>query len=83
MLNWKACCIGAAARLPCHMTDDAPTRRADEVINSQTEDVVARVKEITDGKGAYSALDPVAGETTSQASPRRIDTPPTCTAVAR
>jgi NADPH:quinone reductase-like Zn-dependent oxidoreductase len=38
---------------------------ADEVINSQTEDVVARVKEITGGKGAYSALDPVAGYTTS------------------
>ena len=35
------------------------------MINSQTEDVVARVKEITDGKGAYAALDPVAGYNTS------------------
>jgi hypothetical protein len=43
-------------------------RRADEVINSQTEDVVARVKEITGGQGAYSALDPVAGYTTSDVS---------------
>lgn len=37
---------------------------ADEVIDSSTEDVVARVKKITGGKGAYSALDAVAGSST-------------------
>lgn len=37
---------------------------ADEVINSSKEDVVARVKEITGGKGAYGALDAVAGKNT-------------------
>lgn len=37
---------------------------ADEVIDSSNEDVIARVKEITDGEGAYSALDAVAGSST-------------------
>ncbi|CAM6102779.1 unnamed protein product [Calypogeia fissa] len=37
---------------------------ADEVINSSTEDIVARVREFTGGKLAYGALDPVAGATT-------------------
>ena len=37
---------------------------ADEVINSTDEDVVARVKEITAGKGAWGGLDAVAGTTT-------------------
>ena len=45
-----------------------PQRRADEVVNSQSEDMVERVKEITGGESAYSALDPVAGHTTSQGS---------------
>mmetsp|Transcript_1051 Transcript_1051/g.3213 ORF Transcript_1051/g.3213 Transcript_1051/m.3213 type:complete len:338 (+) Transcript_1051:236-1249(+) len=39
---------------------------ADEIINSSKEDLVARVKEITGGEGAYAALDPVAGITTGQ-----------------
>jgi NADPH:quinone reductase-like Zn-dependent oxidoreductase len=38
---------------------------ADHVINQKEEDVVQRVMEITDGKGAYAALDPVAGDFTS------------------
>lgn len=37
---------------------------ADEVICSKDEDVVARVKEITGGKGAYAGLDCVGGEAT-------------------
>jgi NADPH:quinone reductase-like Zn-dependent oxidoreductase len=37
---------------------------ADEVIVSSSEDVVARVKEITGGKLAYGALDAVGGTTT-------------------
>ncbi|KAG0563989.1 hypothetical protein KC19_8G074000 [Ceratodon purpureus] len=37
---------------------------ADEVIVSTEEDVVARVKEITGGKGAYGALDAVSGTMT-------------------
>lgn len=40
--------------------------RADEVIDSTAEDVVARVKDITAGDGAYSALDPIAGNVTTQ-----------------
>jgi len=35
---------------------------ADEVILSSEEDVAARVKEVTDGKGAFAALEPVVGE---------------------
>lgn len=38
--------------------------RADEVIVSSEEDVVARVKDITGRKMAYAALDCVAGEMT-------------------
>ncbi|KAG0589971.1 hypothetical protein KC19_1G060500 [Ceratodon purpureus] len=34
---------------------------ADEVINSSTEDVVKRVKQITNGAGAYAAVDAVGG----------------------
>ena len=34
---------------------------ADEVICTETEDVAARVKEITGGKGAYAAVDAVGG----------------------
>jgi trans-2-enoyl-CoA reductase len=37
---------------------------ADEVISSSDEDVVARVKEITGGKGAWGGLDAVCGTTT-------------------
>ncbi|KAG0563987.1 hypothetical protein KC19_8G073800 [Ceratodon purpureus] len=37
---------------------------ADEVIVSSEEDIVARAKEITGGKGVYGALDPVCGTTT-------------------
>ncbi|CAM6129454.1 unnamed protein product [Calypogeia fissa] len=37
---------------------------ADEVINSSTEDVFARVKEITGGKLAHGVVDPIAGGTT-------------------
>lgn len=37
---------------------------ADEVINSETEDVVERVKAITGGKLAYAAVDAVAGSLT-------------------
>ena len=39
---------------------------ADYVINTSEEDVVARIKEITNGKGAYCAIDAVAGELTSK-----------------
>lgn len=35
--------------------------RGDEVVDSGTEDVVARVMEITKGEGAYAALDPING----------------------
>ena len=38
--------------------------RADEVIATSCEDLVARVKEITEGKLAYAAVDPIAGEFT-------------------
>jgi trans-2-enoyl-CoA reductase len=38
---------------------------ADQVISSADEDVVARVKEITGGKGAWGALDAVSGSTTA------------------
>lgn len=44
--------------------DELKALGADEIINSSTEDVIARVKEITGGKLAYGALDPVAGGTT-------------------
>jgi NADPH:quinone reductase-like Zn-dependent oxidoreductase len=37
---------------------------ADEVISSSDEDVVSRVKEITHGKLAYGAIDPIGGEFT-------------------
>lgn len=40
---------------------------ADEVINMKEEDVAKRVSEITGGKGAYAALDPVVGDFTSKA----------------
>lgn len=36
---------------------------ADHVINSETEDIVKRVKEITGGKGAYGAIDAIGGAT--------------------
>jgi NADPH:quinone reductase-like Zn-dependent oxidoreductase len=39
---------------------------ADAVIDSSAEDFVARVKEITGGAGAYSAIDPVSGDTTGK-----------------
>ena len=39
-------------------------RRADEVIATSHEDLVARVKEITNRKMAYAAVDPIAGEFT-------------------
>lgn len=42
----------------------APRCRADEIIDSSTEDVAARVGEITGGEGAHSGLDPVAGTST-------------------
>lgn len=64
---WQRRC-SAAGVLDNHVSNPC---RADEVINSQTEDVVARVKEITGGQGAYAALDPVAGYNTSEASWRR------------
>lgn len=37
---------------------------ADYVLNSETEDIPAKVNEITGGKKAYGALDPVLGEMT-------------------
>lgn len=40
--------------------------RADEVINSSTEDIAERVKEITGDKGAYAALDPLGGDFTNK-----------------
>ena len=40
------------------------TLGADEVISSSDEDVVARVKEITGGKGAWGGLDAVSGAST-------------------
>jgi NADPH:quinone reductase-like Zn-dependent oxidoreductase len=39
---------------------------ADEVINSEREDLAKRVKEITGGKGADAAVDPVGGALTGQ-----------------
>lgn len=39
---------------------------ADEVIDSSTEDIAERVKEITEGKGAYAALDPLGGDFTNK-----------------
>lgn len=42
---------------------------ADEVINMETEDIVSRVKEITGGKGADAAVDPVGGEFSGQILP--------------
>jgi NADPH:quinone reductase len=42
--------------------------RADEVINTEKEDLAARVKEITGGKGADAAVDPVGGALTGQVS---------------
>lgn len=38
------------------------------MIDSSSEDVTARVKEITGGTGAYSALDAVAGSSTGTVS---------------
>ena len=38
--------------------------RADEVIATSDEDLVARVKEITTRKLAYAAVDPIAGDFT-------------------
>ena len=35
--------------------------RADEVIATSDENLVARVKEITNGKLAYAAVDPIGG----------------------
>lgn len=40
--------------------------RADEIINTEKEDLVQRVKDITGGRGAYSAIDPVGGTTTGK-----------------
>lgn len=40
--------------------------RADEVIDSSTEDVPKRVREITGGKGVDAAVDPVGGELAGQ-----------------
>ncbi|KAG6557910.1 hypothetical protein Mapa_000088 [Marchantia paleacea] len=37
---------------------------ADYVLNSETEDIPAKVDEVTGGKKAYGALDPVLGEMT-------------------
>lgn len=42
--------------------------RADEVIDSSSEDVADRVEEITHGEGAYAGLDPVAKESTGMVS---------------
>jgi hypothetical protein len=71
-LPWPAGSAGAAAANAAMAAmpnrSSCPLCRADEVINSQTEDMDARVMDITGGQGAYSALDPVAGHTTSQAS---------------
>ena len=38
--------------------------RADEVIATSDESLVVRVKEITNGKLAYAAVDPIGGEFT-------------------
>ena len=38
------------------------------MINSETEDLAKRVKEITGGKGADAAVDPVGGALTGQVS---------------
>ncbi|KAG6541210.1 hypothetical protein Mapa_017371 [Marchantia paleacea] len=45
-------------------TEELKALGADVVINSSKEDVVAKVLELTNGKGAYGALDAVAGELT-------------------
>eukprot|EP00249_Psilotum_nudum_P030688 c43587_g1_i1 orf=249-1244(+) len=45
-------------------TDELKAIGADEVISSTTEDIVARVKEITEGKLAYCAIDAVGGSLT-------------------
>ena len=41
-----------------------PVLRADEVIATSDESLVVRVKEITNRKLAYAAVDPIAGEFT-------------------
>ena len=51
----EGCCTHAPPPPP-------PCARADEVIVSSEEDVVARVKEITGGEGAWGAVDAVAGD---------------------
>ena len=43
-----------------------PVCRADEVIDSMAEDFGKRVKEITGGRGAYSALDALGGDETTK-----------------
>ena len=40
--------------------------RADEVVATDQEDIKERVQQITGGKGAWAAIDAVAGETTAK-----------------
>lgn len=44
-------------RTSCHHS----TCRANLVVNTQKEDLVQRSREVTQGRGAYTSLDPVAG----------------------
>lgn len=43
------------------LTDELFAIGADEVINSEKEDITTRVKEITNGEGAYAGIDAVGG----------------------
>jgi hypothetical protein len=44
--------------------------RADLVVSTETEDLVQRSREVTKGRGSYTALDPVAGTFTDVVSRR-------------
>lgn len=63
VVAWSLCTVHSSIWLACC--------RADAVIDSSSEDFVAKVKEVTSGKGAYSAIDPVAGATTGKVIPLR------------
>lgn len=43
------------------LKDELTAIGADEVINSEKEDIITRVKEITNGEGAYAGIDAVGG----------------------
>lgn len=57
--HWKIKTINVVRR--DEYVEELKAIGADEVINSSTEDVVKRVKQITKGAGAYAAIDAVGG----------------------